>query len=113
MVPIGTATHIPLFRRMLGPTQTIEPVGPALTLHYAVPSDTDAIDGLPQLDPAPAPRGVVRVADDPFQPAGELVALLVERAQQCVACSAAAFPCCRACSRARATTGPRSADDAR
>ncbi len=96
----GTTTHIPFFKRMLGPTQTIEPVGPALTLRYAVPSDTDAIDGLAQLDSARVPRGVVLVAEvggelwaairlddhhvvaDPFQPAGELVALLVERAHQ-------------------------------
>jgi hypothetical protein len=47
---------------MLGPTETIEPVGRALTLRYAVPSDTDAIDGLAQLDSARAPRGVVLVA---------------------------------------------------
>jgi hypothetical protein len=38
-------------------------VGPALTLHFAVPSDTDAIDGLAQLDSARAPRGVVPVAE--------------------------------------------------
>ena len=52
--PMGTTTHIPFFKRMLGPTQTIEPVGPALTLRYAVPSDNDAIDGLGQLDCARA-----------------------------------------------------------
>jgi hypothetical protein len=39
--PMGTTTHIPSFKRMLGPTQTIEPAGPALTPHYVVPSDTD------------------------------------------------------------------------
>ena len=61
--PIGTTTHIPVFTRMLGPTQTIEPVGPALTLRYAVPSDNDAIDGLAQLDSARAPRGVVPLAE--------------------------------------------------
>jgi hypothetical protein len=92
--PMGTTTHIPFLKRMLGPTQTVEPVGPAM------PSNADAIDGLAHLGSARAPRGVVLVAevgaeqwapirlDDhhvvvgPFQPGGELVALLVERAHQ-------------------------------
>jgi hypothetical protein len=41
---MGTTTHIAFFKRMLGATQTIEPVGPALTLHRAVPSDTVRLD---------------------------------------------------------------------
>jgi hypothetical protein len=61
--PMATTTYIPFFKRLVGPTQTIEPVGPALTLRYAVPSDTDAIDGLAQLDSARAARGVVPVAE--------------------------------------------------
>ena len=61
--PISRTTHIPFFKRILGPRQTIEPVGAALTLRYAVPADTDAIDGLAQLDSARAPRGVVLVAE--------------------------------------------------
>jgi hypothetical protein len=40
--PMGTTTHIPFFERMLGPTWTIERVGPALTLRYAGRTDTDA-----------------------------------------------------------------------
>jgi hypothetical protein len=97
---MSTTTHIPFFKRMLVPTKTIGPAGPALTLRYAVPSDADAIEGLAQLDSARAPRGVVLVAEvggelwaaislddfhvvaDPFRPAGELAALLVERARQ-------------------------------
>jgi hypothetical protein len=97
---MGATTHILFFERMLGPTQAIEPVGPALTLRDAVPSDTDAIDGLAQLDSARAPHGVVLVAEvggelwaairlddhhvvaDRFQRAGELGALLVERAHR-------------------------------
>ena len=73
---------------------------PALTLRYAVPADADALDRLAQLDSTRAPRGLVLVAEvegelwaaislddqhavaDPFRPAGELVALLHERAGQ-------------------------------
>jgi hypothetical protein len=51
--PVGTKTPTSFFKRLLGPTQTIEPTGPALTLRYALPSDI-----------------------------GELVALLVDRAHQ-------------------------------
>jgi hypothetical protein len=87
-------------KRLLGPTQRIEPVGRAVTLRYAVPADADALDRLAQLDSDRAPRGVVLVAEvggelwaaislddhhavaDPFRPTGELVALLVERARQ-------------------------------
>jgi hypothetical protein len=97
---MGTTTRTPFLKRMVGPTKTTGPVGGALTLRYAVPSDTDAIDALAQLDSARSPRGVVLVAEvggelwaalslddhhvvaDPFRPAGELVMLLVERARQ-------------------------------
>jgi hypothetical protein len=88
------------FKRFLGPTKSFELDAPALTLRYATPSDVDAIDRVAQLDSQRAPRGVVLVAEvgddlwaaislddhhavaDPFRPAGELVALLHERARQ-------------------------------
>jgi hypothetical protein len=50
-------TSTSFFKRLVGPTQTIEPTGSALTLRYAVPSDTDTIDRLAQLDSDRAPRG--------------------------------------------------------
>ena len=89
-----------LIKRILGPTQTVDPHSPAMTLRYAVPADADALDRLAQLDSERAPRGVVLVAEvgeelwaalslddnhavaDPFRPTGELVALLLERARQ-------------------------------
>ena len=88
------------FKRILGPTQSIEPIGHALTLRYAVPADAEALDRLAGLDSARAPRGAVLLAEvggepwaaislddhhavaDPFRPTGELMALLVERARQ-------------------------------
>jgi hypothetical protein len=86
-------------RRILGPTKSLDGAG-ALTLRYADPADTEALDRLAALDSRRAPRGVVLVAEvggelwaaislddshtvaDPFRPTGELVALLVERARQ-------------------------------
>ena len=45
--PISTTTPTSFFKRLLGPTQTIEPTGPALTLRYALPSDTDTSTASP------------------------------------------------------------------
>jgi len=88
------------FKRILGPTQSIDSQSPPMTLRYAVSADADALDRLAQLDSQRAPRGVVLVAEvgdelwaaislddhhaiaDPFRPTGELVALLLERARQ-------------------------------
>jgi hypothetical protein len=96
----STTTSTSFFKCLVGPTQTIEPTSPAVTLRYALPSDTDTIYRLAQLDSDRAPRGVVLVAEvggelwaaislddhhvvaDPFRPTGVLVALLVERARQ-------------------------------
>lgn len=88
-------------KRIVGPIQAVGAHPAALTLRYAVPADTGALDRLAQLDSAHAPRGAVLVAEvggelwaavslddqqaaiaDPFHPTGELVALLAERARQ-------------------------------
>ena len=99
---MSTTTRTTFLRRLRGPTQSIaSPTdAPALTLRYAVPADSGALDRLAQLDSQRAPRGVVLVAEvggeiwaaisvddshavaDPFRPTGELVALLVERVRQ-------------------------------
>jgi hypothetical protein len=90
-----------LIKRILGPEQAVPTDAPALTLRYAVPAYTAALDRLARLDSAHPPRGVVLVAEvggdiwaaislddprvavaDPFRPTGELVALLTERARQ-------------------------------
>jgi len=95
---MSTTTFI---KRILEPVQAVDADSPALTLRYAVPADTEALDRLAQLDSAHPPRGVVLVAEvggeiraavslddprvaiaDPFQPTGELVALLEERTRQ-------------------------------
>jgi hypothetical protein len=92
--------HRSLFRRVVGPVQSVDAVPRAVTIRPAVPADVDALDSLAALDSRRAPRGVVLVAEvgseiwaaisvddahavaDPFRPTGELVALLVERARQ-------------------------------
>ena len=71
-----------------------------LTIRTALPSDTDALDRLAQLDSTAAPTGPVlvgevgselwaavslqdyKVVSDPFRPSGEIAFLLVERARQ-------------------------------
>jgi hypothetical protein len=97
--PISTTTPTSFLKRLLGPTQTIEPTGPALTLRYALPSTPTRSTASPSSTSDRAPRGVVLVAEvggelwaaislddhhvvaDPFRPTGELVALLAERAR--------------------------------
>ena len=71
-----------------------------LTIRTAMPSDTDALERLAQLDSSAAPKGPVlvgevgselwaaislhdyQVVSDPFRPSGEIAFLLVERARQ-------------------------------
>jgi hypothetical protein len=71
-----------------------------LTIRTALPSDTDALERLAQLDSSETPAGPVLVGEvgtelwaaislqdyqlvsDPFRPAGEIAFLLVERARQ-------------------------------
>jgi hypothetical protein len=71
-----------------------------LTIRTALPSDTDALERLAQLDSSQTPRGPVLVGEvgselwaaislqdytlvsDPFRPSGEIAFLLVERARQ-------------------------------
>jgi hypothetical protein len=71
-----------------------------LTIRTALPSDTDAVERLAQLDSSEAPAGPVLVGEvgselwaaislhdytlvsDPFRPSGEIAFLLVERARQ-------------------------------
>jgi hypothetical protein len=71
-----------------------------LTIRTALPSDTDAIDRLAQLDSSDAPQGPVLVGEvgselwaaislqdyqlvsDPFRPSGEVAFLVAERARQ-------------------------------
>ena len=99
---MSTITRTSFLRRLLGPTQSIgSPIDTAaLTLRYACPADSGALETLAQLDSQRAPRGAVLVAEvggeiwaaisvddshavaDPFRPTGELVALLVERVRQ-------------------------------
>ena len=94
-------TAAPSFlKRLLGSDQGAPSAANAVTLRFALPADAEAIDRLAQLDSRRAPRGPVLVAEidgelwaalslddqhvvaDPFRPTTELVALLVERAQQ-------------------------------
>ena len=74
--------------------------GRRLTVRWATPDDAAPLARLAQLDDSRPPRGVVLLAEvdgtpwaalsiddghavsDPFRPAGELVALLLERARQ-------------------------------
>jgi hypothetical protein len=72
----------------------------SLTIRTALPSDTDALERLAQLDSSETPTGPVlvgevgselwaaislqdyQVVSDPFRPSGEIAFLLVERARQ-------------------------------
>jgi len=89
-----------IFKRLLGPLQQTPSGDSSLTLRFAGPADSEAIDRLAQLDSRRAPRGPVLLAEvdgelwaalslddqhvvaDPFRPTGELVALLVARSRQ-------------------------------
>ena len=71
-----------------------------LTIRTAMPSDTDALERLAQLDSSAAPKGPVLVGEvgselwaaislqdyqlvsDPFRPSGEIAFLVAERARQ-------------------------------
>jgi hypothetical protein len=97
---MSTTTAPTFLKRLFGPVQEVPSGASSLTIRYAGPADSEAIDRLAQLDSRRAPRGVVLVAEvggelwaahslddshtvaDPFRPTGELVALLVERARQ-------------------------------
>jgi hypothetical protein len=97
---MSTTTAPTILKRLFGPVQELPAGAPALTLRFAGPADTDAIDRLAQLDSRRSPRGPVLVAEvggelwaamslddrhavaDPFRPTGELVALLAERGRQ-------------------------------
>jgi len=97
---MSTTTAPTFLKRLFGPVQEVPSGASSLTIRYAGPADSEAIDRLAQLDSRRAPRGVVLVAEvgdelwaahslddshtvaDPFHPTGELVALLVERARQ-------------------------------
>jgi len=94
-------------KKLLGPTQDIEAMSPAVTIRYARPDDALALLDLAELDSSSAPHGIVLVAEvggriwaahsledghaiaDPFRATGELSFLLAERARQL---SAAARP---------------------
>ena len=100
MLFMRTTTATTFLKRLLGPVQQVPTGASTLTLRYAGPADTAAIDQLAQLDSRRAPRGVVLVAEvagelwaaaslddghviaDPFRPTGELTALLTARARQ-------------------------------
>src|SRR5215210_1835905 len=84
----------------LGPVKDIEADAGSLTIRYARPDDTIALEELAALDSQRAPRGAVLVAEvngslwaavslddhhavaDPFRPTGELVFLLHQRVRQ-------------------------------
>ena len=100
MTSMSTTTAPTFLKRLFGPVQQVPSGASSLTLRYAGPADTEAIDRLAQLDSRRAPRGVVLVAEvagelwaamslddghavaDPFRPTGELVALLAARGRQ-------------------------------
>jgi hypothetical protein len=100
MLDMTTTTAPSFLKRLFGSVQEIPSGASSLTLRFAGPADTAAIEVLAQLDSRRAPRGPVLVAEvggelwaalslddhhavaDPFRPTGELVALLVERARQ-------------------------------
>ena len=87
-------------KKLIGPTQSADGSGPAVTIRYARPDDALELLDLADLDSSRAPHGIVLVAEvggslwaahgvedghaiaDPFRPSGELAILLAERARQ-------------------------------
>ena len=60
---MSTTTAPTILKRLFGPVQELPAGAPALTLRFAGPADTDAIDRLAQLDSRRSPRGPVLVAE--------------------------------------------------
>ncbi len=91
---------ITTLKKIAGPTQSVGPDTPSVTIRYARPDDALALLDLAYLDSSRTPTGVVIVAEvggqlwaaqsledqhaiaDPFRPSGELSFLLAERARQ-------------------------------